>query len=78
MIGVLEDWTEEVCAALGLDADVVDLDLLLDLSRDVAHAVERRAAPVTTFLVGLAAGREPTGDSVAEATDIVLALLETR
>jgi hypothetical protein len=28
----------------------------LEVARDVAHGVERRAAPVTTFLIGLSAG----------------------
>ena len=53
----LQEWTEQVCTALGLDAGSVDRTLVLDLARDVAHGVARPAAPLTAFLVGLAAGR---------------------
>jgi hypothetical protein len=53
----LEDWTTAVAEALELDPQDVDRDLVLDLARDVAHAVARPAAPLTAFLVGLAAGR---------------------
>jgi Domain of unknown function (DUF6457) len=63
-------WVDELCAALGIEDDV-DVDALLDLARDSAHHIERRAAPVTTFLVGLAAGRsagsDPVGDALATA-----------
>ncbi|CAN5682883.1 hypothetical protein BH24ACT26_BH24ACT26_01900 [soil metagenome] len=50
---MLEDWVEEVSRALGIDADI-DVDQLLDVARVVAHKVERRAAPVTTYLMGVA------------------------
>jgi hypothetical protein len=55
----LTAWTEQVCAELGLtDVDAHRLTRqVLDLARDVAHAVDRPAAPVTAYLVGLAAGR---------------------
>jgi len=51
----LHDWIDELCDALEIDAEV-DEALILDLARDAAHAVARPAAPVTTFLVGYAAG----------------------
>lgn len=70
----LEEWLAAVCAELGLDG--LDRTLLLDLARDVAHGVARPAAPLTTFLVGLAAGRAGgTGADVRAAVDRVLALL---
>ncbi len=37
--------------------------LVLDLTADVAHGVARPAAPVTAFLVGLAAGRAADPDA---------------
>lgn len=41
--------------------------LLLDLARDVAHGVERPAAPLTTFVVGYAAGcRDEAAERVAQ------------
>ena len=53
---MFDEWVDEVCSALGIE-ETVDVDLVLDVARNVAHGVERRAAPVTTFLIGLAAGR---------------------
>ena len=52
----LPGWAAELAAALDLPADV-PVKQLLDLARDAAHRVERPAAPITTFLVGLAVGR---------------------
>jgi hypothetical protein len=57
MSNPLEDWVGELAAALGLDPAAVDRALLLDVARDAAHGIARPAAPLTTFLVGLAAGR---------------------
>lgn len=52
-------WLEEAARGLGIDpASVHPLTKdLLDLTRDVAHGPSRPAAPLTAFLVGLAAGR---------------------
>jgi hypothetical protein len=52
----LHDWIDEVCDVLELEDTEIDEGLILDLARDAAHEVERPAAPITTFLVGLAAG----------------------
>jgi hypothetical protein len=60
----LDLWTKELADALGLDPASVDRDLLLAVARDAAHSVARPAAPLTTFLVGLAAGRR--GGSAAD------------
>jgi hypothetical protein len=53
----LTDWLAEACAELGVEPSEVDAKLVLDLARDVAHNVERPAAPVTAYLLGLAVGR---------------------
>lgn len=47
----LDDWLSAVCAEFGLDPAVA-ADVVLDVARDVAHGVERPAAPLTTFLLG--------------------------
>jgi hypothetical protein len=66
----LTRWVDELCSALDIDSSV-DRDLVLDLARDAAHGVARPAAPLTTFLVGLAAGlRGGTPDDVAAASQI--------
>ena len=54
-VSTLEDWVTAVRQEL--DVPEVDVTIVLDLARDVAHGVARPAAPLTTFLVGVAAGR---------------------
>lgn len=74
----LHAWADRVIAELGLP-DAVDestLQLILDLARDAAHGVARPAAPLTTYLLGLAVARG------ADATDAAaritrLAITET-
>jgi hypothetical protein len=68
MTDPLDAWVAELAAELGVDRAAVDRDLLLDVARDAAHGVARPAAPLTTFLVGLAAGLRGGGaDAVREA-----------
>lgn len=52
----MDNWVDALTRALELPS-AVDSDTVLDVARDVAHNVERRAAPVTTYLVGVAVGR---------------------
>lgn len=53
----LETWVRGTAAALGIDPGEVPVGLLLDVTRQTAHGITRPAGPVTTFLIGLAAGR---------------------
>ncbi len=69
----LERWIEAACAELGLDPALVDQRLLLDLTRIVAHSVDRPAAPLTAYLAGLAAGR---GESLTGAVERLTVLAE--
>jgi hypothetical protein len=72
----LESWMSQVVGDLGISADVLDRDLLLDLARDVAHGVARPAAPLTAFLVGVAADANGADhDAVADAVAKVRKLL---
>jgi Domain of unknown function (DUF6457) len=64
-VTTLDRWTEAACAELGLRPDDVATRTILDLARDVAHQVERPAAPLTAFLLGLAAGRGTPVDDAA-------------
>ena len=52
----MDAWIDAVRAELGLDV-AVDAAAVLDVARDAAHAVERPAAPITTFLMGCAVAR---------------------
>ena len=63
-MSVLDQWIADVVAALELDPTAFDRDLLLDLTRDVAHGVARPAAPLTAYLAGVAVGRG-SGDRAA-------------
>ncbi|GAA2140554.1 hypothetical protein GCM10009844_10270 [Nocardioides koreensis] len=62
----LHDWIDELCDVLDIDAEI-DEGLVLDLARTVAHTVERPAAPVTAYLLGLAAGSAGAGPEKVEA-----------
>jgi molybdopterin-guanine dinucleotide biosynthesis protein A len=66
---LLAEWAARLSGELGLDGLDVDIDAVLGLAGKAAHAVVRPAAPLTTFLVGYAAGQasavEP--ESPAEA-----------
>jgi molybdopterin-guanine dinucleotide biosynthesis protein A len=53
IMGDMDTWVEAVKQELGLEADV-DVAVILDVAKDAAHAVQRPAAPVTTYLLGLA------------------------
>jgi hypothetical protein len=56
----LSEWVTAVVRELGLEGALDSsrsVDMVLDLTSDVAHGVSRPAAPVTAFLVGVAAGR---------------------
>jgi Domain of unknown function (DUF6457) len=66
--------------ALSVELEISDVTLdeeavhtLLDLARDSAHEVERIAAPLSTFLVGIAVGRGATlARTAATATALLM------
>jgi DNA-binding transcriptional regulator LsrR (DeoR family) len=71
----LEKWMSALSKELGLTDLEITEDLvktLLDVARDAAHEVERVAAPLTTFLVGVAVGRGATLAAAADATTTLL------
>lgn len=54
----MDEWLDEAAAALG-EGPVSGPEVggMLRLAREVAHGVERRLAPLSTYLVGLHVGR---------------------
>ncbi|WP_199550224.1 NTP transferase domain-containing protein [Streptomyces sp. N35] len=71
---VLDEWITAVKDELGLDLDV-DTALLLDLARDAAHGVARRAARSPPLRRGTGAARRGGGpEAAAEATRKAVAL----
>ena len=71
----LKPWLNALAQALqipeGAPADPT-IRTLLDLARDAAHGIERPAAPLTTFLVGVAVGRGATVDAAAGTASALL------
>jgi Domain of unknown function (DUF6457) len=58
----MDDWLDRVARALDEPAIApAELGAVLKLSRDVAHGVERKFAPVSAFLIGVAVGQRTAG-----------------
>lgn len=55
---ITQMWMARVATLLNVDSREVLTSELLDLTREVAHGVERKSAPLTTFLLGYAAGKD--------------------
>ena len=71
----LKQWLTTLSAELKTTDVTMDDDAvqtLLDLARDSAHEVERVAAPLTTFLVGIAVGRGAALSTVAATATTLL------
>ncbi|MCW2791557.1 MAG: hypothetical protein JWO76_655 [Nocardioides sp.] len=62
----IHDWIDELSDVLDVDTEV-DEGLVLDLARVAAHSVERKAAPITTYLLGYAAGAQGADPEAIEA-----------
>jgi hypothetical protein len=75
----MNEWLQEVIRALNLGevtqgVSDSDLNAILDGARHAAHQVERPAAPVTTYLMGMAVAR---GGDILEISDTIEALAKT-
>lgn len=62
----LHDWIDELSDVLDVDAEV-DEALILDLTKIAADNVERVAAPVTAYLLGVAVGCHDADPETTEA-----------
>lgn len=51
-----DGWLAGVCRALDVDPGLVDVPLIHDLTRRVAHRYARPMAPVSAYVMGLALG----------------------
>lgn len=72
----LNEWVQQVAPALGVSAADIPTADLLGLTGKVAHGVVRPAAPVTSFIMGLALGRGSVS-TYDEADAIVREFVET-
>jgi hypothetical protein len=67
----LEEWAELAAGELGVEPpDAAARRLVLEVAREVAHHALRPAAPLSTYLIGVAVGR---GASLEEAVRAVTA-----
>lgn len=64
----LVSWAAELAAELDVEQPI-DVDAILKLAADAAHGIMRPAAPLTTFLVGIAIGQ--AGGDPARTADIL-------
>lgn len=74
----LDAWLASAAEALGLDTAVVPIPLILEVAADVAHGVARPAAPLSTFLLGLALGQASRGDATLEQLSHELSALAAK
>jgi hypothetical protein len=72
----MEAWIDQLAEALGEDTlSERETSMILAAARDVAHGVERRITPLSTFLLGSAVGRSMAGD--ARRADALQAAMDT-
>lgn len=70
----MDEWLDRWTEALGeRPASKEEIGAMLRLSREVAHGVERKLAPLSTYIAGVHVGRR-----VAEGADAAEALAEVR
>ena len=70
----LEGWAAALRERFGLSPEDLPISVILDLARDVATGVARPAAPFSTFVAGLVAGR--AGGSPAEVAAAVASITD--
>ena len=71
----LHDWIDELCDVLDIEAEV-DEGLIADLATTARENVESAAAPVTAYLLGVAAGQNASPDRVERLAARAQALAE--
>lgn len=63
----MADWIERLAEDLGEDPlSEEETNRLLGVSREVAHRVERKITPLSTFLLGAAVGRDMAGGTTRD------------
>jgi Domain of unknown function (DUF6457) len=74
----MDNWLDELARALGEEPlTAAETSRLLDAARDVAHRVERKMTPLSTFVMGCAVGRQlADGANRADTLGRILSQLE--
>lgn len=65
----LERWVQELRTELSIEDDI-DVDAILDLARVAAHGIQRPAAPLTAYMLGLAVARGADFTLAAQAIEL--------
>jgi hypothetical protein len=75
----MENWIDELARSLGeAPLTTTEMNRLLGAAGDVAHRVERKMTPLSTFVIGCAVGRTLAGGAErAEALNDALGRLES-
>ncbi|MBP2411897.1 molybdopterin-guanine dinucleotide biosynthesis protein A [Arthrobacter stackebrandtii] len=71
---LLQAWTQKLLEAFEIADIEVDIHAVLNLAGVAAHSIVRPAAPLTTFVAGMAAGLAAGSGQVDEATAMKAAL----
>ena len=71
---LLQEWTDKLLAAFEIADINVDVHAVLNVAGVAAHSIVRPAAPLTTFVAGLAAGLAAGSGQTDEATAMKAAL----
>lgn len=66
-------WVEHTSTLLGIDPALVDIAAIHDLTKVVAHELDRPLAPVSSFMLGLAIGTRGAGADQAALKDTIVA-----
>jgi hypothetical protein len=70
----LDRWAAAATAELGIDSPGDFIKTVLNLARVAAHRVDRPAAPLTAFLLGIAVGQgRPLPESAQQLQDLARA-----
>jgi Domain of unknown function (DUF6457) len=74
----LEEWCRALLQAYELEDVQIDVNAILSLAGVAAHTVVRPAAPLTTFIAGLAAGIAAGSGQASDAAAITAAMDRAR
>ena len=80
----MDNWIDEFAAALGEQSmGQKEMGAILKMARDVAHGVDRKMAPLSTFLAGISVGKRVAEGSsregaLTEAIEAARALIPTQ
>lgn len=72
-----EVWLQEACAAIGVDYSLLEVSLVLELTKQVAHRFVRPMAPVSAYALGVAVGLSAAAEAPVDQRALVERIVET-